>query len=359
MPTANIKTFITKSALAALAFVVLCVIASSAIYAVLGERSIADAESPFLVTKEEIARQDGDFDTVFVGSSITFRQINPAEFDDATGRPGFRSYNLGIPGLYPMRSISYLEHLVNNPPPNLKFVLCELFRLDTVTYNYKAPEIMRLMDWGSFYEILQTIAAANFPRNYKLNLAGQYLRAFAFKSMGFGMLDYMRMEREIRPRDQERLDSSTRGFLAKDVEIETSKEQENIDHLRETGAVLEQNPGLLPPRTQLHRDKYNRAWQLDRSPYVDKLGELITQAESKGIRLIFVLPPLMTQRGMYFAYPAFLQIPEHNRIDLSDPDRFPELYQIENVFDTEHVNSQGSVYLSRYLARELTRLETN
>jgi hypothetical protein len=349
--------FLKIVALTGLIFIALSTLLTSLIYSTAGNRPVTEVESPFLIEKERLVRADESINTLFVGSSIMYRQIDPDVFDSSASADGeFRSYNLGNPGLYPMRSVSYLEYLIENPPPSIKHIVFELFRLDTVTFNYKSPEIMRLAGFANFVDILQTIGAANFPLSYKFYLAGQYARAFAFKALGFGVIDYLQMERSLRPVDIERLGFVNRGYLAKDTEIAQTRDAENRAHIEEVGALLEQQPQLLGPRIQANKAKYARDWKLASSPYVEKLRDLIAQAERKGITLVYVLPPLLTEPGIYFAYPTYLQMPEGSRLDLSDPERFPDVYAIDNVFDLEHVNSAGAVPLSRYLAEEFSGL---
>ncbi len=295
MDKSNLKLFIGKTGLIAISFLGLCLLVTTIGYSLLGDRPLTDVEDGFLIKKDETARADKRVNTIFIGSSITFRQIDPSAFDaDASNNGEFYSYNLGTPGLYPMRSISYLEHVIEMPPPKVKYIICELFRLDTVTYNYKSPQTMRITNFRNFVDMLQTIKAANFSFTYKVYLATQYLRSFAFKAFGFGMSSYLSYERVIKPRDSERFEKSLRGFYSKETEIKLSSEPEMVTKLMLIRAVLEEQPELLQKRRALHIAKYARAWQLRNSPYIEKLNGLIGKANKKGIKLIYLLPPLQT-----------------------------------------------------------------
>jgi len=358
MDKTKLKLFVRQTMLTAIGFLALSLLVTTVIYSVLGDRPLADVESGLLTEKERIVRADSSINTIFVGSSITFRQINPEVFDtSASDSNKYYSYNLGNPGLYPMRSISYLEHLIDNPPPNVKYIVSELFRLDTVAVNYKSPEIMRITGFGPFIDDLQTIGTANFPLDYKLYLATQYLRALAFKAFGFGMKTYLQYHRTPRARDLERIEKSLRGFYPKDTEIQLTSEAEMVQKLVNVRLELEERPQLLEQRRTLHIDKYARQWLPQDNPFVEKLVSLIRKADAKGIKLVYFLPPLQTVRGLHFAYPIYQALPVESRIDLSDPRKFPELYQTENVFDLEHVNNNGAVFLSRYLADEFASLQ--
>jgi len=350
----ELNTFSRNTLFGALLFVVFSVVITVAVYRVFGEPAVAEVEAPFLLAKERLVRNDSSINTVFIGSSVTFRQIDPGVFDaayaEASGAAALKSFNLGNPGLYPMRSVSYLSHIIDEPPPGVSLVFFELFRLDSVTYNYKSPEIMHLMSLPGFSDVVKTIRAANFPFDYKVYLVGQYLRALLFKLTGFGMLDYLGIDRELRPLDEERLSHASSGYLAKDIELMLSQDPDNVAKISAIGERFQQGGDSLEQRKRLHREKYNNEWQLRPSPYLNRLKELAVEADGKGIRVVYLLPPLLTNRGIYFAYPVYRQLPVDHRLDLSDPAVFPELYSAGNLFDLEHVNSDGALVLSRHLA---------
>lgn len=343
-----LRDFTRKALLAVLGAVAGAALLTAGIYALLGERPWREVESPYLVAKEADWRANPETNAVFIGSSVTFRQIDPVVFD-AELAGSIRSYNLGNEGFYPMRSISYLEYLIVNAPPELKLVVAELFRLDEVQVNYKSLETMRIMGYRAYLDTVHTIAVSAFPRRYKLWLLQQYSRALAFKALGFGMVSYLTQQRELRPLDMERLALAPQGFLAKDHELAVTAVARNAENLRAVRASLEGRPHLVEGRRALHRNKYLRTWPSTPSPYTRRLHSLIEAADARGVHLVFLLPPLLTDRDVYFAYPAFLSLPEHNRLDLSDPDRYPELYNYDMLYDLEHLNSKGAAIYSQQL----------
>lgn len=351
MQTSELKRFLRTISLATVAVLAGASLITAGVYAILGDSDINRLESPFLIAKEGVFRADPTFNTVFVGSSITFRQIDPAIFDaELADSFHIRSYNLGNDGLYATRSIDYLEYLLSSAPPGLETIFVELFRLDEIMSNYDAPEIMRVTGYRNYYQSVRTIIAANFPRRHKVWLLAQYTRSFVYKALGFGLINYVTLERQLRPQHLERLAVADRGFYAKDIELLRSRDQANIDTLKFVRADFESNPELVDVRRRLHLDKYRQQWMIRPNPFSERLLELIRRADSQGIRLVYILPPLMDTRGISFAYPAWLVLPESHRLDLSDPVRYPELYDYRNLFDIEHVNSTGSRWFTRYLA---------
>ena len=331
-------------------FAVFCVCVTTLVYSVVGEPDWTQVESPYLVARDALLRE-GEYDTAYVGSSVTFRQVDPQVVEAETpGALPRSSINLGNPGFFPPRSVDYLERLVREPPSGLQRIYAELFRLDRISFNYRAPEIMRMITPGLYIDTMRTIAGADFSARYKVYLWWQYTRALGYKYTGFSMLRYQATERELKPFMEERLQAAPLGFYAKDVELAASAYAENLAKLRRVRSSFAGKEHRVGPRRQLHIDKYQRDWPLQSVPYVARLNRLIDEAAAKGIDLIFVLPPLLTPAGVQFAYPVYLHLPEAHRIDLSDPIAYPLLYDANYMFDLEHVNAEGAALLSAYLA---------
>ena len=353
--------FINKLLLTLLAFICLTLVATQAIYRCIGEFDIHDVESRYLIANEQrFLDSSQPYDAVFIGSSLTFRQINPEVFDEfVTGQHEFRSYNLGNPGMYPMRSVSYLRYFIDKAPEDLNFVFFELYILDTVSINYRSHNIMRIMNFHHYLNITKTIAKSNYSRSYKLYMLIQYTRALLFKELGFGLIKYLTYQPpELNELHSEWMTNSSNGFYPKNIELEMSIYPDNITKLRDRQEKLLSNPAPLNQRRQSHINKYSRDWRLEQNPFIDVLEELIDTAAQNNIKLIYIMPPLVPQRAIEFSYPVYEMLPDGHKIDLSDPDRYPELYLHHNVFDLEHVNSTGARYLSRYLAEEFNRIRT-
>ena len=142
-------------------------------------------------------------------------------------------------------------------------------------------------------------------------------------------------------------------FYAKDTELQASSDRSNLETLARVRRSLTDNPERLDSRRDLHLAKYGFGWDMTRPhPFAQRLATLEREAEARGIRLVFMLPPLLTPDGVRFAFPAYLRLGD-GAIDLSDPRRLPELYDADNVFDLEHVNSGGAVLLSEHLGNAL------
>ena len=86
-------------------------------------------EVPGLREKWDFWRKHKDeFDTVFIGTSRTFRGINPARFDELTkaaGKPT-HSFNFGVDAMLPPEDAYVADYILRDPPKNLRWVFLEL-----------------------------------------------------------------------------------------------------------------------------------------------------------------------------------------------------------------------------------------
>ena len=73
--------------------------------------------------------------------------------------------------------------------------------------------------------------------------------------------------------------------------------------------------------------------------------------------MFFIIPPKLGNYGDVLALSD--KLPNGSVIDLGDPNRFPDLWRMENSFDFGHLNIRGSNLFTSYLAVELGRRLTD
>src|SRR5437868_4431634 len=73
-------------------------------------------------------RHKDEFDTVFVGTSRTYRGIMPKVFDELTAAAGVptHSFNFGIDGMHAPEDAFMAEQILADPPKNLRHVFLEI-----------------------------------------------------------------------------------------------------------------------------------------------------------------------------------------------------------------------------------------
>ncbi|MBS1547902.1 MAG: hypothetical protein JSU02_11125 [Bacteroidetes bacterium] len=80
------------------------------------------------------------------------------------------------------------------------------------------------------------------------------------------------------------------------------------------------------------------------------LEHLVELGNRRGVKVNFILPPLITSTELLAVYRA---LPAGHKFDLCDPTKFPGFYRTANTFDKGHLNSRGSTLFTEMLALEV------
>lgn len=293
------------------------------------------------------------YDTLFIGSSRTYRQVIPRAFDGATA-PRRRSFNLGGPAYQFPQTHRLLTHLLDRGRvEGLRYVVLEFDgALDwPPEQNMHTRQTTYWYEWPYFVRSVRGVLASDFgPREQLRLIRRQALTWFEHLfSIGTGV-DRVRLGlarlgvHRGAPRDIH--DDEQRGYRSLDEELRLSRHAS----LAQRRQALLDDPESLMRRTRGSREALDAALK-GAEPNRVLLGmyrELLALADRRGVELLFLMQPRRGD-GYRLLSPAFRQLPEERRIDLSDPDRFPELYAIDMSFDVGHLNHEGSQHLTRYL----------
>jgi hypothetical protein len=87
-----------------------------------------------------------------------------------------------------------------------------------------------------------------------------------------------------------------------------------------------------------------------------KIHDLIEEFKSMGINTIFLLPPKSDYASLENQMALFNSIPVANRLNMADPVRFPEFYDIRYADDNLHFNMEGARLYTLRLTKEFNQL---
>lgn len=280
--------------------------------------------------------------TVFVGSSRVFNHFDPTEVDPLLADLEIESYNMGLPASQLSWTESQIIALLQRSQElGLRFVLCEVARFDTLSDNNKYA--MRSRYWMSAEDVIRPTLAQLERRAVRGALlpAANNGTAYLMKLLNLEYVhtNYHRVYRTDVFRAQlDDWDPNRRGFfsppLTKHGKVSRSRQQ-LLEHPDTLDAVVRAARRAPPTQAEpfLELETYN---------------SLIATAESSGVRVIFMLTPRgKTARD---ALAIYAQLPDKHRLDLDLPDRFPELYSLENSYDKGHMNRAGVTLFSQRFA---------
>jgi len=94
-----------------------------------------------------------------------------------------------------------------------------------------------------------------------------------------------------------------------------------------------------------------------RDKVIDEAERLADALILRGVDVYFLLPPLLTNSNYLLTAKAYLEMDGYNVIDISSPDTYPEVYEIQNVRDIRHLNRGGALLNTENLAKEYLKLK--
>lgn len=293
------------------------------------------------------------FDRLFIGSSHIYHQLSPRLLDSALADGG-KSFNLGYAATYAPEAEILCEYLLTSKDPVAKEIYVEVspfniyddrdLRSPREWYMLTAPVWWKLVGhaWGmhqdSFVERIDHVKGASIAlvkSTFLPGLVDQLLNQTNSKeTLVFGP-------------DKD-------GFVPLEWEIELPGANPDLA-VRRVG--LKKDSTVLSDRSAVTEAVYQNVAGSNLSlPYREMLIHLMDLGDERGIKVIYILAPLVTPAEVVR---LFQSLPPDRRIDLCDPVTHPEFYITRNAFDKGHLNNRGSRLFTLELAKEIQRLRTS
>jgi hypothetical protein len=292
-----------------------------------------------------IAENPDTYDILFVGSSRVFRQISPTVFDQRLRTHGLdlRSFNAGIPAAKSVEVWHFLRRLGDLGETRARYIVIEPDGLlATIARENFATE--REIYWHGPAETGMAIRSLGelqvVPR---IRMSFFHTGTFLFNRLAVGRLRLLGSQLG-RPSHLRRADPGGLGpdgdgwmpFVKAEGQPDFERRREFLGDLPRYRRMLARQPRLLSGQDCL--TEY----------HAEMLGHLTAAVEALGAEPVFVLSPATQPRCE--VHQAFREGLLPNLIAFDDAATFPELYDVHNRFDFEHLNTRGAALYSRLLA---------
>lgn len=304
------------------------------------------------VKYQYFARHKDEFDAVFLGTSRVYREFMPTVFDRALERRGhqLKSFNFGLRAMRHPEMRFTVDWILRRKPERLKWMFIELTPeiIDAagVRLHEESPFSARVINWHDAaitWMLCRAVLASDLPFSEKIGAIRSHLHQFAYKftNMGVGLSvagHLLGYDRSAPPPDYR-----TTGyvpFLAEgDPKLMISNEI-FLGQPEVLGDELRRLKERLPATTP---DPYLMA----------SLRWVVDRIRSAGAEPVFVILPPRWEPGVeMFDEEHTFGLPVVFAYD--DPDRYPEFYALENLFNINHLNENGARILSRTFARDFS-----
>ena len=268
---------------------------------------------------------------VFIGSSKVKTQIEPSVFDSVTnGRT--TSFNLGCNGLFIPESFNIVDYILDSL--QLKTIFYEI---RPVYHIYKENlHITRTIYYhtnSSYWTTLQNAFHSNIPFARRVNTYATFTIARIENMLNFNVAD---------------------GYISfKNFDVETLSGQYKTNGGcfimgNGSGDPLKQSHAELDGRAAISVD-YMKRYQSDslseikyNNIYLAEIQRIIKKAKDKNVQLVLIFPSALREFEYREILPLLREIPTTPKFIIADATAFPDLYRVENNFETDHLNGKGA-----------------
>lgn len=305
--------------------------------------------APSLRPQLEAALADlDDYDAVVIGSSRVQRGVQPEVLDARLSEPGrpFRSFNLGVAGMKSFEADRVVSEVLAAGSSRLRVLLIEApeWQVDAKPLHMFTA---RFTDWHDLPRtglVLRSIWRSEASLLRKIELSWMHVRLFFTRLSNYGSHERFGPDSGWSRRVERMAD--VQGYLPLEIRrgnaarrraafvADPSGYEEVVRRLRRRatrGALSD------PARTR----RYDR----------ESLREQIERIEKAGVTPVYLVPPRTVSTADFAAFAEEGLIP--HLIDLRDPLEYPELFDVENRFDKEHMSIRGAREMSQAIAEQL------
>lgn len=303
-----------------------------------------------LSAKLEYLRANADrYDALFLGSSLTYRSVDPVRFDQAMTRLGCRvsSFNLGVPSLDSVEAAWLAQQLSSRG--SWRQVLIEILPETHVQFGNLANPRTRYFSTLSALPLrLREIGASPRSGATRLRDGAAALVAVAYDLSGVGRLAAWLPTAPPASDELGALNFSRAGYVPLDLETDAAFAARAEYHaLHHDGFARRLEVLRSLPRASASVS--GRRWRT--------IARAIDQARALSDRVVVVIPPhpsVALVREAWSLQAAWTQhFPTVPLVDLNDPVELPRLLSADLWFDNAHVNDAGAAVVTEGLAEAL------
>lgn len=306
---------------------------------------------------EEILQENSEgYNTVFVGSSKTFRGIDPNAFDSYVNRlsdEGTKTFNFGLGGATSGQIYGLSKHIIDTYNEDIKYLFVELRSVETSTRKkafVKNLHTKRATIWMSDFASLKYAlrsfwGAKNLALSFieKIRFSVYFFVKYLDNRLNIGIVTDMIERRNANPDFEKELGQN--GFVGLAPGSEPGLMKRHNKFKKEAKQIVKES--RLHSKKTFGRNSIEGFEDQINQAYVSELESLINYGAEKGVKVIVVALPLLKSSDYRNVFPVFKSLPEDAKIDLCNSLSNKELYMEEHCWDESHRNVKGAELMSQ------------
>lgn len=295
------------------------------------------------------------YNTVFFGSSRIYRHVNGPVIDSILTDFNIKSFNFATAGTFNPEAYYIYTNFINDLETNdIKYAFMELQTLNRISDSNLLTT--KASYWNSLHYLnysINYVQHSDYEKAEKRAYYSRYIQSFIYS-----FLDFKILPKSI---TSNTFHVDPHGYSPLDIEL---FDADGDNEFKSRWLAFHSDSTNLASRIEMAKKIKELASDDPVNQYhLNYLHFLIQQSKEKGIHLIFVLPPRLSNESYFELVPLARSLPTQNVIKLNDPETYYELYLTEYSFDAGHLNSKGADIFSSYLAENfkhiLTELENS
>jgi hypothetical protein len=311
------------------------------------------AEIPLLRDKwKHYVEHKDQYDTLFIGTSRTYRGVMPGLFDQLNAEAGMptRTFNFGIDGMFPPEDAYIAERILSDPPKNLRWVFIEV-ALFVDDFEGRNADVMRSVYWHDLKRTLLCTRSRLWPKGKseevetwfrsekgKATPASDCLthwRLFFVKTLNLGRGSELLGDRFQQRRGKgDGVGPANDGFFA--MSPDRVMTGETLAAYQKEIAELMQNPARTRPLSRYGEEN---------------LEGVVKRVRELGAQPVFFLAP--TTGGRRDHPSDKLPVPI---IDLHVVNEFPDLFEPAMRADAAHMSARGAEAMTRRISERFVKV---
>lgn len=299
-----------------------------------------------------------NYNTLFFGTSRTIRHIVPSVFDSINKANGIttKGFNLGTPANKLFETYyqydAFLRDYSKMKERPVKYVFLELNPMDVLEFqNISSRKASYWFDANYAGHLVSYLKdGATVKRGYF-----NYFYAFLIHYFGFNYLDNPLQETSKDANVW--LGENHDGYVDYDDEIKLVTDLKQKKKLQEFRARFEEDTTkLIKARINAEKEYAETSAAKYNAEHLKMMKDIIEKSKQYGIEVKFIIQPRLASYREIHAIKK--QLPGYV-IDVADPNKHRELWEVKNAFDKSHMNKKGSTIFTALLSRDFLEMENH
>ncbi len=301
-----------------------------------------------------------EYNALFFGASLVYRQINPSTIDqmvDGQNFP-FKSYNMGADAHNLLQQMEESEYIIKSNP-QVKYIFLSLSSGGDIFWaNLHTTYMMHWIKLKTLKKAIPLVFKSNYLGSLKKRLAiiRAYITSFTERLFHFGAMEKI-IENQL----------STTKYYNGPNQNGFYPYRDKSEHIM---SINQKSEDLLfiMRKKYLHDDKMRNEFlqknfdafsgnmkYVEANHLLKIINNYIRIQKEQGIHVTIILPPRLDQ-FYNVLLPLFEKLDDQHKINMADPNIYPQFYTVNNSFNFRHLNEIGANLYSKELGLKIKEL---